>query len=325
MNEFMQEYGLIVISMISAIFFMYVFQYMVTHSVVAYNTHTIWSKEDIYDILNNTAKGNSFYMDGYGMSDEASIQTLKTPSFHIDTTQYDNIIAVPKTDGVYANEVTVTRERLLQGIEGRLNNSEIVADSNITLVVIKYQPQYDGEGGSNVYTRQNQVVAKKSVWARDKFGNYIYERNADGTLKTDSDGKYIHVFEEQTSYNVDNDVDYSNSSIEFAPEYGENVSDAFVVGGAGVTIPTDESYKFKVIYRIEQGSYKAELTTLYANEVRPALVKTVVDGHSVFDFTLHDTLYKQVFVKKTEDKIVQNDDNLNTEAGIPSASEDVTP
>ena len=65
MNEFMQEYGLIVISMISAIFFMYVFQYMVTHSVVAYNTHTIWSKEDIYDILNNTAKGNSFYMDGY--------------------------------------------------------------------------------------------------------------------------------------------------------------------------------------------------------------------------------------------------------------------
>lgn len=324
MNEFMQEYGLIVISMISAIFFMYVFQYMVTHSVVAYNTHTIWSKEDIYDILNNTAKGNSFYMDGYGMSDEASIQALKTPSFHIDTTQYDNIIKVPQTNGVYANEVTVTRERLLQGIEGRLDNVAI-APSNITLVVIKYQPQYDGEGGSNVYTRQNQVVAKKSVWARDKFDNYIYERNADGTLKTDSDGKYIHVFEEQTSYNVDNDVDYSNSSIEFAPEYGENVSDAFVVGGAGVTIPTDESYKFKVIYRIEHGSYKAELTTLYANEVRPALVKTVVDGHSVFDFTLHDTLYKQVFVKKTEDKIVQNDDNLNTEAGIPSASEDVTP
>lgn len=324
MNEFMQEYGLIVISMISAIFFMYVFQYMVTHSVVAYNTHTIWSKEDIYDILNNTAKGNSFYMDGYGMSDEASIHALKTPSFYIDTTKYDNIIKVPQTNGVYANEVTVTRERLLQGIEGRLDNVAI-APSNITLVVIKYQPQYDGEGGSNVYTRQNQVVAKKSVWARDKFGNYIYERNADGTLKTDSDGKYIHVFEEQTSYNVDNDVDYSNSSIEFAPEYGENVSDAFVVGGAGVTIPTDESYKFKVIYRIEHGSYKAELTTLYANEVRPALVKTVVDGHSVFDFTLHDTLYNQVFVKKTEDNIVQNDDNLNTEDGIPSASEDVTP
>lgn len=206
MKSFLQEYGLVLLSIIGVAFFFFVWA-------------ELFHGDEGIDVVYKTWSPDTLALRGSNAIEKDSVATASVPYFKVDDSTSSNFILTSDT---------FRKSDALAHVDAFYKGAQI-ADNDITVLVYKYKPIMTPTDSGNInghvkmtsdYTYNELLTFHESgryteVFATDKYGNYLY----------DVSGK--HIIDEQPIYEISkaheltdtNYIDVSNVSEKYLVVY----------------------------------------------------------------------------------------------------------
>lgn len=272
MKAFLQEYGQMIVSIMVAIMFFGIVQYLIrdengitfvfkTHSLYQeYNdelgTSVVGSIDSPLDAINGVQNTNAkekspYFKIATNLNDTLRLSDYAPVDAEGKLSEFDAKWNTYKING-YENVINKFTDN--GGIRAYNGDNSAVDINDLELVIVTYEPQMEYAYGTGV-AKKTFVI--KMVDALDKFGNRIWDPSTNSFLQT-----------EQLQYNQ---IRWHKHNSECTSECKyKDISDFEV----NMRVPC----KIKVIYRYQQGALKCEYAKLFKNEVIDAYSGLLIDG-----------------------------------------------
>lgn len=272
MKIFLQEYGQMIVSIIVAIMFFGVMQYLMREEngiTFVYRTHSLYQEyndelgtsvagsldsplDAINGVQNTNAKEKSpYFRVANSINDTLRISDYAPCDGDGKLTEFDAKWNTYKINGYESIVNKFTDNGNIKAYTGE--GSEVPAN-NLELVIVTYEPEMEYAYGIGVAKKK---FVTEFVDALDKFGNRIWNSDTNSFLQT-----------EQLKYNQ---TKWHRHNSECTSECQYKDISNFEVN---MRVPC----KIKVIYRYQQGALKCEYMKLFKNEVIDAYSGLLIDG-----------------------------------------------
>lgn len=249
MKAILSEYVMLIVSILIVGVFLFLWEMMTSENSSnnldkAFDNAFCWSDENLIQHLKYN--GGDYYTldtssDILDVSDKLYgvdniVLNLSQPYFKVDDNK-DYIIKPVNESTKYQKW---TKSDALQGVSACYRDKNGVEHqiSDITVLVTEYIPKTINDGTGEYVIYDSSTILMEEMDATDKYGRYLIDGYGERVKTTQI------VYDDGMNYNVDN--------------FASN----------GLQVDNDIPKKYKVVYRVQYGSLKAQYTAIFLNQTR---------------------------------------------------------